>query len=71
MTENTNPKTRTLGVIDAAKVKKIAGFETYTKAAAALMEARTADHRCQDEGEGRDQEAAWSRSRQPRLRRRD
>jgi len=36
------PKTRTLGVIDAAKVKKIAGFADYAKAAAALNEARNA-----------------------------
>ena len=40
MTETTNQKTRTLGVIDAAKVKKIAGFADYAKAAAALNEAR-------------------------------
>ena len=40
MTETTNPKTRTLGVIDATKAKKVAGFEAYSKAAAALNEAR-------------------------------
>ena len=34
------PKTRTLGVIDATKAKKVAGFEAYSKAAAALNEAR-------------------------------
>jgi hypothetical protein len=36
----TEPKTKSLGTIDATKAKKIAGFESYTKAAAALMEAR-------------------------------
>ena len=42
MTEGQNPKTKTLGTIDTAKVKKIPGWTEYDKAAKALGEARKA-----------------------------
>ena len=43
MTEvTTPPKTKTLGVISAEKVKKIAGFTDWQKASVAFQEARKA-----------------------------
>jgi hypothetical protein len=38
----TEPKTKTLGTIEATKAKKIAGFADYAKSATALAEARRA-----------------------------
>jgi hypothetical protein len=40
MSDTTTAKTKSLGMIDAAKARKISGFEAYTKSVAALMDAR-------------------------------
>ena len=66
MSDTTTAKTKSLGMIDAAKARKISGFEAYTKSVATLM-----DDCREGQGEGGHQETARTRRRRSGLRRRE